>query len=113
MPPHKSVVNELVDNGFVGRYRPDESSITRRGHEIRSERNGRGRPVKYRDVEGVLRDQGFECVRQRGSHRRFEAVVDGTRQTVTLAGKANDDVTKGTLAAIGRQSGLPARLFRP
>lgn len=69
--------------------------------------------MKYRDVERVLHSQGFECVRQRGSHRPFKAVVDGTRRAVTLAGKANDDVTKGTLAATGRESGLPARLFCP
>ena len=69
--------------------------------------------MKYRDVGGVLRDQGFERVRQRGSHRHFEATVGGKRRLVTLAGKANDDVTKGTLAAIGRQSGLLPCLFRP
>ena len=69
--------------------------------------------MKHRDVERVLRSRGFECVRQRGSHRHFEATVGGKRRMVTLAGKANDDVKKGTLAAIKRQSGLPAQLFRP
>ncbi len=90
-----------------------EGASDRRASAAGSERIGRGRPVKFRDVQRVLREGGFELVRQRGSHRHFKAVVDGTRRTVTLAGKANDDVTKGTLAAIRRQSGLPAQLFRP
>ncbi|MCY4200918.1 MAG: type II toxin-antitoxin system HicA family toxin [Gammaproteobacteria bacterium] len=52
-------------------------------------------------------------VRQKGSHRRFEGVVDGQNCGVTVAGKEGDEMNKATLASIRRQSNLPRELFRP
>lgn len=68
--------------------------------------------MKVRDVTALLRTNGFRLVRQRGSHRRFEGTVDGESRRVTVPGKDNDEVAKGTLAAIRRQSGLSRTLFR-
>ena len=68
--------------------------------------------MKVRDVIGVLTGHGFRLDRSRGSHRHFEGVVDGVRRLVTVPGKDGDEVPKGTLSSIRRQSGLSRRLFR-
>ena len=69
--------------------------------------------MKYRDVERLLMDTGFELIRQQGSHRQFLGLVDGKKRLVSLAYHSrNEDVRRGTLASIIRQSGLPKRLFR-
>ncbi len=68
--------------------------------------------MRVRDVVRVLEKNGFRFVRQSGSHRRYEGMVDGRVQRVTVAGKDGDELTHGTLAAIRRQSGLPRKSFR-
>ena len=68
--------------------------------------------MKVRDVIRILKRHGFRRDRQSGGHRQFEGVVARRRRLVTVPGKEGDDVPKGTLASIRRQSGLPKRSFR-
>ena len=70
--------------------------------------------MKFRDVITVLENNGFVLHRQgAGSHRRYRGVVDGEVRLVDVAPHSlNDDVAKGTLGSIIRQSGLPKNLFR-
>ena len=68
--------------------------------------------MKVRDAIRILHEHGFKLTRQRGSHRRFAGLYDGQRRLVTVPGSDGEDLPKGTLAAIRRQSGLPRRLFR-
>ena len=67
---------------------------------------------KVREIARILTDNGFECVRRRGSHRQFTGFVNGKRRSVTLAGNDGDDVSKTILSSIRRQSGLPRQSFR-
>jgi predicted RNA binding protein YcfA (HicA-like mRNA interferase family) len=60
--------------------------------------------VKFRDVIRVLEDDGWRLIAQRGSHRQYEHPSKPGK--VTVAGKPNDDVPKGTAANILRQAGL-------
>ena len=89
-----------------------------RGAGWRGQLGGRGlRPrdsatVKVREVVAVLESNGFASDRQKGSHHHFEGVVGGKRRLVTVPGKAGDEVPKGSLASIRRQSGLSRALFR-
>jgi predicted RNA binding protein YcfA (HicA-like mRNA interferase family) len=60
-------------------------------------------PVKVRDVIKLLEAEGWELVRQSGSHRQFRhAQKPGT---VTVAGKPGDDVKPKTLRSIRHQAG--------
>ena len=68
--------------------------------------------MKVRTVIRLLEEHGFHFVRQRGSHRRFVGTVGGETRYVTVAGKEGDEISKPTLHAMRRQSGLPADLFR-
>lgn len=68
--------------------------------------------MKVRDVIAILTEHGFRLDRSRGSHRHFKGSVDGQRRLVTVPGKDGDEVPKGTLSSIRRQSGLSRRLFR-
>jgi predicted RNA binding protein YcfA (HicA-like mRNA interferase family) len=68
--------------------------------------------VKYRDFIRLLEEHGFRQTRQKGSHRRYEGLVSGKLQLVTVSGKPGDEVLPQTLASMIRQSGLPKRLFR-
>lgn len=62
--------------------------------------------LSQRELERLLTDNGFQLVRQRGSHRIF---TDGHRTVAVPAhGK---DIAVGTLARIIRDSGLPKELF--
>ena len=52
----------------------------------------------------MLEDEKWFIVRTRGSHRQYK---HPTKQgLVTIAGKANDDLAKGTLNSILKQAGL-------
>ena len=82
------------------------------GNASKGRRRGREAAVKVGDVIRVLGAHGFCLVREKGSHRRYTAVIDGGTRHVTVAGKDGDDVLAPTLAAIRRQSGLPKHLFR-
>ena len=68
--------------------------------------------MKVREVISVLESKGFALDRQKGSHRHFEGVVGGKRRLVTVPGKDSEEVPKGTLASIRRQSGLGRAVFR-
>lgn len=68
--------------------------------------------MKVRKVIAVLESNGFALDGTKGSHRHFKGEVGGRRRTVTVSGKDGDDVRKGTLASIVRQSGLSRALFR-
>ena len=68
--------------------------------------------MKVREVIRILENNGFRLDRQKGSHRRFEGVVEGQIRGVTVAGKESDEINKATLASIRRQSKLPNELFR-
>ena len=68
--------------------------------------------MKVREVIRTLERNGLEFTRQSGSHRRFKGIVKGRTRMVTVPGTDGDDVPKGTLGSIRRQSGLPAHLFR-
>lgn len=74
--------------------------------------NGMLPTMKVRHIIAILEKNGFVLDRQEGSHRQYEGFVGQQRKLVTVAGKSNDDVSRGTLASIRRQSGLPRRHFR-
>lgn len=69
--------------------------------------------MKFRDVIDILEANGFVLIRQNGSHRRYRGIVGGEVRFVDVAPHSlSDDVAKGTLGSIIRQSGLPKKLFR-
>lgn len=61
-------------------------------------------PLKVRDMIRKLEQDGWLLDRTRGSHRQFK------HQTkpglVTVAGKPNDDLARGTENSILKQAGL-------
>jgi predicted RNA binding protein YcfA (HicA-like mRNA interferase family) len=59
--------------------------------------------VKVRDLIRELEAAGWVQVRQVGSHRQFRHPTKPG--TVTVPGKASDDVAKGTLGSVIRQAG--------
>ena len=53
--------------------------------------------MNYKEVEGVLIQNGFTLERQTGSHRQYTATINGQRQVVTLFyHRKKDDVPSGT-----------------
>jgi predicted RNA binding protein YcfA (HicA-like mRNA interferase family) len=60
--------------------------------------------VKYRELVRMIEDDGWKPSRQRGSHRQYKH--PSKPGVVTIAGKPNEDVPKGTAANILRQAGL-------
>ena len=60
--------------------------------------------MKVRDILKLLRADGWEIVRQRGSHRQLQH--DTKLGTVTVAGKPGDDLHPKTAASIYRQAQL-------
>lgn len=69
--------------------------------------------MKFRDFLRILEQEHFTLVRQAGSHRLYEAVVEGQRRIVTVAGhRESDEIRPGTLASMIRQSGLPKARFQ-
>lgn len=60
--------------------------------------------MKVRDVLKLLKDDGWYLVATEGSHRQFKHPTKTGR--VTVPGKPNDDLAKGTLNSILRQSGI-------
>jgi predicted RNA binding protein YcfA (HicA-like mRNA interferase family) len=63
--------------------------------------------MKFREITRMIEDDGWRLVAQRGSHRQYEHPTKPGK--VTLAGKPNVDVPKGTAANILRQAGLQRR----
>jgi predicted RNA binding protein YcfA (HicA-like mRNA interferase family) len=69
--------------------------------------------VTFREFVAIIEGEGFRLVRQKGSHRAYEGFHSGRRWIVTVASHSlSDDISRGTLASMIRQSGLPKRLFR-
>jgi predicted RNA binding protein YcfA (HicA-like mRNA interferase family) len=69
--------------------------------------------MKFRDFISILESQGFELHRQRGSHRTYRGLVQGSvRMVVVACHRESDDIKPGTLSSMVRQSGLPKKLFR-
>ena len=60
--------------------------------------------MKIREVLRLLAEDGWQQVRQRGSHRQFKH--DAKPGLVTVAGAPADDVAPGTLNSILKQAGL-------
>ena len=61
-------------------------------------------PTKVKDLITLLENDGWLCVRQKGSHRQYRhASKPGT---VTVAGKHSIEIPPGTLNSILKQAGL-------
>ena len=60
--------------------------------------------MKVSELLGVLEQDGWFLVRQRGSHRQYHHPTKSG--TVTVAGKPSIDVPRGTLNNILKQAGL-------
>ena len=70
---------------------------------------GRLRVLSAKQVCQILADNGFEQVRQRGSHIIVQKKIEGSTITVPIPNYS--EVKIGTLQSIIRQSGLPKALF--
>lgn len=70
--------------------------------------------MKYRQFIQIIELEGFHLHRHGAtSHRRYRGVVlEEVRYVDVTPHSMNDDIPKGTLASMIRQSGLPKRLFR-
>jgi predicted RNA binding protein YcfA (HicA-like mRNA interferase family) len=62
-----------------------------------------------RDVCRILAENGFSEVRRRGSHVAMQK--RGADTTITVPVPDHDELKRGTLLSIIRQSGLPRALF--
>ena len=65
----------------------------------------RFRKLSSKDVERILRKNGFELVSQKGSHKQFKGVVGGRKRRVTVLADRKNFHPK-TLKSMIRQSGL-------
>lgn len=59
--------------------------------------------MKVSEVLAKLKDDGWELVATKGSHRQFKNKVKPGR--VTVPGKPGDDLAPGTLNSIYKQAG--------
>ena len=66
---------------------------------------GRLRVLSGREVCRILRQQGFNEVRRRGSHIVMQRKIEETTRTVPVPD--HSELRIGTLLSIIRQSGLP------
>ncbi len=69
------------------------------------------RPISLQTVLKVLKAKGFFCVRQKGSHARFEKHVAGRTVKVTVK-VSKKEIPHGTFQSILLQSGLEEADFR-
>jgi predicted RNA binding protein YcfA (HicA-like mRNA interferase family) len=60
--------------------------------------------MKVRDVIRILEDDGWEMVRQRGSHRQYRHPQKPGR--VTVPGNPGAELKPDTLASVWRQAGI-------
>ena len=67
------------------------------------------RTLSGRDVCAIVKKQGFEQVRQRGSHIIMQKQVPGS--TITVPVPDHKELRVGTLMSIIRQSGLDRSVF--
>ena len=71
--------------------------------------------MNYRDVDRILRENGFELIRRRGkgSHRIYRKDTGAETRTVPVPFHGtNADIKPGTLRSIVNRSGLDSDLFR-
>lgn len=68
------------------------------------------RRLSSKDVEKVLRRNGFELVAQKGSHKQFKGFVKGRKRRVTVLADRKTFHPK-TLKSMIRQSGLDEEEF--
>ena len=61
------------------------------------------------DICGILAGEGFTQVRQKGDHVSMRRQLLETTITVTVP--LHDEVAKGTLSSITRESGVPRSKF--
>jgi predicted RNA binding protein YcfA (HicA-like mRNA interferase family) len=61
-------------------------------------------PMKIRDLIKILEKEGWELVRQKGSHRQFKH--PRIPAILTVAGNSNAELRPGTLNDILRKAGL-------
>jgi predicted RNA binding protein YcfA (HicA-like mRNA interferase family) len=68
--------------------------------------------MTFREFIKILEAHGFELDRQRGSHRVYKGVIDGQTRVVVVAGhRDSDEIKRGTLSSMIRQSGLSKQVF--
>ena len=60
--------------------------------------------MKYRQIIKMIQDDGWYLDRTRGSHKQFKHPTKPG--VVTIAGKPNEDIAKGTLNNILKQAAL-------
>jgi len=60
--------------------------------------------MKIKDLISIIELDGWQQVRQKGSHRQFHHPIKSG--TVTVAGKPSVDVPHGTLFNVPKQAGL-------
>ena len=70
---------------------------------------GRLRLLSGQETAAILRANGFELVRRRGSHMVMQKKLEGT--TITVPIPDHKTLRRGTLRSIVRQSQLPRALF--
>ncbi len=70
---------------------------------------GKLRVLSGQEVCAILRREGFEAVRRRGSHIVMQKRAEGTTITVPVPDHA--ELRPGTLRSIVRQSEVPRQLF--
>jgi predicted RNA binding protein YcfA (HicA-like mRNA interferase family) len=63
--------------------------------------------LKVKEAIRLLENDGWFLVPTRGSHRQYKHFAKVGR--VTVAGKASDDLSPGTLNSILKQAGLKER----
>ena len=61
-------------------------------------------PTKVKELITLLQEDGWLCVRQKGSHRQYRH--PSKPGTVTVAGKPSIEIPPGTLNSILKQAGL-------
>ena len=70
---------------------------------------GKLRVLSGSEICRILEQNGFEAVRQQGSHRIMQKRLETT--TITVPVPLHDTVRRGTLSSVVRQSELPRALF--
>lgn len=70
---------------------------------------GKLRVLSGREVCEILERHGFQCVRQRGSHRVMQRTTQAGTTTVPVPD--HKELRPGTLRSIIRQSGVPREEF--
>ncbi len=61
-------------------------------------------PTKVKDAIGMIQKDGWQIIRQKGSHKQFSHSVK--KGLVTIAGKPNHDLAPGTFNSILKQAQL-------